>query len=317
VFKVKAANDDGIWNEDFASVNIIQGAYFYTTNWFYALVILIILALGVFGYSLKIRNFRIMNEQLAKQVEERTKDINKQKEELQRINSSKDKLLSIISHDLKGPLNSTKQMLGLLGSGHLSQEELKLLINNITQDVGVSVNLLDNLLNWAKSQMQGIKVATVKIDIYDMVKENFQLFNYNINTKNIQAVNHVPNDEIAYADYDMVKLVIRNLIANALKFTPEGGSISVATQRNGKFVQISVSDTGIGISEENQKNLFRVKETFTKIDQTKEAGTGLGLILSKEFIEKNGGSIWVESEKGKGSTFKFTLEINENELSTN
>lgn len=306
-FKVKAANDDGIWNEKYASVEIVQETYFYKTTWFYGVVALLVLALGVLGYSLKIRNFRIMNQELSKQVEERTSDLKKQKEELQKINSSKDKLLSIISHDLKGPLNSIKQMLNLLSSGNLSADELKYLIGNITQDVGVSVNLLDNLLNWARSQMQGIKVTTVKVDICEIACETFKLFNYNFNKKGIKQINNVPPGEFAYADCDMVKLVIRNLVANALKFTPEGGTISVTSQRNGQFVEVAVTDTGIGISEDEIENLFKVKEAFTKIDKSKEVGTGLGLILSKEFIEKNGGKIWAESKKGEGSAFKFTL----------
>ena len=308
-FKVKAANDDGIWNEKYSSLEIVQETYFYKTKWFYGLMGLLILALGVLGYSFKIRNFQIMNKELSKQVEERTSDLEKQKEELQKINSSKDKLLSIISHDLKGPLNSIKQMLNLLGSGNLSADELKYLIGNITQDVGVSVNLLDNLLNWARSQMQGIKVATVKINIHEIASETFKLFNYNFNKKGIKQINKVPAGEFAYADYDMVKLVIRNLIANALKFTPDGGAISITSQRNGQLVEVAVTDTGIGISEEEKVNLFKVKEAFTKIDQSKEVGTGLGLILSKEFIEKNGGKIWVESKMGEGSSFKFTLRL--------
>ena len=309
-FKVKAANDDGIWNEKYANLEIVQETYFYKTQWFYGLVGLFVFALGVLGYSLKIRNFRVMNRELSRQVEERTFDLKKQKEELQKINSSKDKLLSIISHDLKGPLNSIKQMLNLLGSGNLSADELKYLIGNITRDVGVSVNLLDNLLNWARSQMQGIKVATVKINLREIACDTFKLFNYNFNKQGIRQVNHVPSGEFAYADYDMVKLVIRNLIANALKFTPEGGTISVNSKRNGNFVEVAVTDTGIGIAEDKIKNLFKVKEAFTKIEDSNEVGTGLGLILSKEFIEKNGGKIWVESEKGKGSTFKFTLLLN-------
>lgn len=305
IFKVKAANEDGFWNEAYASIEIKQRAHFYKSKWFYGLIGLLLLAFGVFAYSLKIRNFQIMNKELAKQVAERTKDLKTQKEELQKINSSKDKLLSIISHDLKGPLNSIKQMLNLLSSGNLTAEELKYLIGNITQDVGVSVNLLDNLLNWARSQMQGIKVAKVEINIFEIVEENFQLFNYNLNKKKIQHQNKVPTQAIIIADYDMIKLVIRNLIANAIKFTPEEGRITVGCTQNAQQTQICVSDTGIGISKENQENLFKVKETFTKIDESKEVGTGLGLILSKEFIEKNGGEITVESEKGKGSTFRI------------
>ncbi len=313
LFKVKAANEDGVWNDAYASIEITQNAHFYKSKWFYGLIGLLLLALGVLGYSFKIRNIQLMNKELARQVSARTKDLKTQKEELQKINSSKDKLLSIISHDLKGPLNSIKQMLGLLSSGNLTAEELKYLIGNITQDVGVSVNLLDNLLNWARSQMQGIKVTTVKIDVFEIVDENFKLFNYNFNKKKIVNRNNVPKDAIVYADYDMIKLVIRNLIANAIKFTPEEGQITVGCIQKVANTEICVSDTGIGISKENQENLFEVKEAFQKIDGSREVGTGLGLILSKEFIEKNGGTITVDSVKGKGSTFKICLP-NQNNL---
>ncbi len=316
IFKVKAANEDGVWNESYASIEITQNAHFYKSKWFYGLIGLLLLAFGVLAYSFKIRNIQSMNKELARQVAERTIDLKSQKEELQKINSSKDKLLSIISHDLKGPLNSIKQMLGLLSSGNLTAEELKFLIGNITQDVGVSVNLLDNLLNWARSQMQGIKVTSVEISLFELVDENFKLFNYNLNKKNIKHQNNVPEDISVLADYDMIKLVIRNLIANAIKFTPEGGQITVGCIQNVVTTEICVSDTGIGISKENQENLFKVKETFQKIDGSKEVGTGLGLILSKEFIEKNGGTITVDSEKGKGSTFKISLPNNSKEVET-
>ncbi len=307
-FKVRAANDGGIWNEDFKSIKLTKEAYYYQENWFKALLGLFLLALAVALYLFQVWGFKSKNVELAKQVEERTKDINTQKEELEKINASKDKLLSIISHDLKGPLKSIRQILSLMSSGHVSQDEFKSLTDNLQQDVGSSVNLLDNLLNWSKSQMQGIKVTEVEIDLYQMVDENFKLFKSTLDKNNLAYINNITEGEIVLADFDMVKLVIRNLIANAIKFTPQGGEIKVFSEPRGRFSEISITDTGIGMTNTEKAKIFEVKESFTKIAERSESGTGLGLILCKEFVEKNGGTIRVESKKGKGSTFTFTLK---------
>ncbi len=309
IFKVRAINDGGIWNKDFKSIKLTKQAYYYQENWFKALIGLFLLALAVALYLFQVWGIKSKNVKLAKQVEERTKDINAQKEELEKINASKDKLLSIISHDLKGPLKSIRQILSLMSSGHVSQDEFKSLTDNLQQDVGSSVNLLDNLLNWSKSQMQGIKVTEVEIDLHQIVSENFKLFQSTLGKNNLAHMNNITEGEIVLADFDMVKLVIRNLIANAIKFTPQGGEIKVFSKPNDKFLEIFVADSGIGMTNMQATKVFEVKESFTKIADRSESGTGLGLILCKEFVEKNGGTIRVDSKKGKGSTFTFTLKI--------
>ena len=307
-FKVRAANDGGVWHEDFKSIKLTKEAYYYQENWFKALIGLVLLALAVALYFFQVWGIKSKNLKLAGQVKKRTEDINAQKEALERINASKDKLLSIISHDLKGPLKSIRQILSLMSSGHVTQDEFKSLTNNLQQDVGNSVNLLDNLLNWSKSQMHGIKVTEVEIDLHEIINENYKLFKSSLDKNKLSYTNEVPVGEIALADFNMIKLVIRNLIANAIKFTPQGGKISIFSNTKGTFLEVSVSDTGIGMTNIEKEKIFEVKESFTKIAGRSEAGTGLGLILCKEFIEKNGGTIKVNSQKGKGSIFTFTIK---------
>ncbi len=307
-FKVRATNDGGIWSQDFKSIKLTKEAFYYQENWFKALLGLFLLALAVALYLFQVWGIKSKNLKLAEQVKKRTENINAQKEALEKINASKDKLLSIISHDLKGPLKSIRQILSLMSSGHVTQDEFKSLTNNLQQDVGSSVNLLDNLLNWSKSQMHGIKVTAVEIDLHEIINENFKLFKSSLDKNKLSYTNEVPVGEIALADFDMIKLVIRNLIANAIKFTPQGGKISICSNTKGTFLEVSVSDTGIGMTNMETIKVFEVKESFTKIAERSESGTGLGLILCKEFVEKNGGTIRVESKKGKGSTFTFTLK---------
>jgi signal transduction histidine kinase len=269
--------------------------------------------MGYGGYKLRVRNLKKMNIQLLKQVHERTRDIasqtkaiEKQTEELKRLNSIKDKLFSIISHDLKSPLNSLVGILKLLNVGSLSQEELRTLTGKLEVEVEGLSAMLTNLLSWAKTQMKGISAKPVNIDLKELVDENIQLASSDARKKNIEIKNHISNTG-AYADKEMVNLVFRNLISNAVKFTDQEGQIEIKAKSNGEFVRISVKDNGLGISEDNAAKLFSDEEHYSMLGTSREAGTGLGLLLCKEFVEKNGGKIWVESELGKGSNFMFEI----------
>ncbi|MGZ2369465.1 sensor histidine kinase [Ancylomarina sp. YFZ004] len=225
------------------------------------------------------------------------------------MNATKDKLFSIIAHDLRSPFNS------ILGFSELLIENLKdfeisesekyvRFINSSAQNTLV---LLDNLLNWAKSQTGQIAFNPQKISLSSLISEVIEQSNSAAIAKEISLI-HKQADEIeAYADEDILKTVLRNLISNAIKFTKVGGCINIVVITEQKHVEISISDNGIGINEEKLKTLFNISSNTTSLGTANEKGSGLGLVLCKEFVEKLGGSIWVESEERIGSNFKFTL----------
>jgi len=228
---------------------------------------------------------------------------------LKELNATKDKLFSIIAHDLRSPFN------GILGFSERLKENIKdieksekyaAIINSSAKNTLI---LLDNLLHWAKSQTGQINYKPTKIVLSSIIEEIIELSNSQAKIKNI-AINKAKSDEIeVYADEDMVKIILQNLISNAIKFTKTGGSINVVVITKQNHVEISISDNGIGINEEKLKTLFNISSNTTSRGTANEKGSGLGLVLCKEFVEKLGGKIWVESEKGKGSDFKFTLPL--------
>lgn len=245
-------------------------------------------------------------ERLENEVRLRTEEIKKQKDQLEESNAIKDKLFSIISHDLKGPLNSLKGTLAIWQMGALKPEELKQLTGNIEEQLQQTSEFMDNLLQWAKSQMQGEVVRPEKATVKSLVQLSTDLLQPEFNKKGIILKTNVPDDCEVYADPAMTLTVIRNLVSNALKFTLPGGKVEIDAVRDKKKVSISVKDTGVGISAKSLQQIFTLQSVTTS-GTREEKGTGIGLVLCREFVEKNGGFIEVESEEGKGSVFRFTL----------
>jgi signal transduction histidine kinase len=162
---------------------------------------------------------------------------------------------------------------------------------------------------WARTQQGKIPFKPQILSFKDICKDTIEILTPNANAKNI-TINYSPSDEIRiFADIDMLKTVLRNLVSNSIKFTNSGGSININAKRNSENITISISDDGVGIAHDELKKLFDISEVLTTTGTAKETGTGLGLLLCKEFVEKHGGKIWVESEVGKGSDFKFTLPV--------
>ncbi len=274
----------------------------------------------------------LFNTQLKHQIAEQlSADLQESENQLKMNIATKDKLFSIIAHDLKSPFHS---ILGL--SDHLmdkmdgSEDALnKRVITHINSSAKSTLVLLDNLLNWSKTQTGQTTITLEKQNFSSIIQEIFELSNSVAKDKNI-VLNFLEKEEIiVHADLNMVKTILRNLISNAIKFTKSNGEINVYASQNDRFIEITVSDNGVGIDEETQNKLFKLetnKSTYgTEETQNKlfkletnkstygtenEKGSGLGLILCKEFVEKHGGEIWVESELGKGSAFKFTLPLN-------
>src|SRR5690606_36547763 len=234
------------------------------------------------------------------------KDMERRSEELERLNEVKDKFFSIISHDLRSPINALAGLLDLLDKGAIKPEELPNHIRELKSRFNHTRTLLNNLLDWTLLQMDKLNVQANKIDLHRIVDENIQLIS-SVQSKKIKLINEVPMDAIAFADSNTVNLVIRNLMTNALKFTNDGGKVVIGALEVGAEWHIYVSDNGIGMNDEVMKILFDKTAPYTTRGTANEKGTGLGLILCKEFVEKNGGRIWVESKPGHGSKFTFSL----------
>lgn len=245
-------------------------------------------------------------------ITERKKQIEKLQQyadELKNLNVSKDKFFSIIAHDLRSPFN------GLLGFStvlleelhDLTSAEIKEYAGYIHTSAKTVYNLVDNLLQWSRIQTGRIEYQPIKIDLYEEVYKSLELFNSNAIAKRIKLFNEIEPNTFISADQNMLRSILQNLISNGIKFTKSGGSIKISSKEKDKFIQIEISDTGIGIEMKNIAKLFRIDSQFSNLGTSNEEGTGLGLILSKELVEKNKGQIWVKSTLKKGTTFFFTL----------
>lgn len=227
------------------------------------------------------------------------------------LNSTKDRLFSIIAHDLRNPFHAVSGFSELLIRDYkkISQEKIDKYLDLINR---ASVNgylLLENLLQWSRAQTENISFDPISFNLLDCSDEVIQLSETEATRKNIRLIQTVSKEVMVFADENMVKTILRNLISNAIKFTNESGEIIISAIVNNSLVEIGVADNGVGISPENVKLLFYIDTNVSTKGTAMESGTGLGLILCKEFVERNSGKIWVESEPGKGSTFIFTLPV--------
>jgi len=237
---------------------------------------------------------------------EHQNEMKKRSLELEQLNQVKDKFFSVISHDLRSPINSLSAILDLMAKNQIRPEELPHLTQELQLQFNHTKTLINNLLDWTLLQMDKLRIQPTKIHLKDVVDDNFKLLS-SLHIKAIKLTNLVPNDVYAHADLNMISLVLRNLILNGIKFTEAGGEIKVNAERQGEELIVSVQDNGVGISPEVQKILFEKTTGYSTRGTANEKGTGLGLILCKEFVERNGGKIWLNSEEGKGSTFFFTV----------
>jgi two-component system sensor histidine kinase/response regulator len=232
-------------------------------------------------------------------------------EQLRELNASKDKFFSIISHDLRSPFTALLGYIDLLGKQveHVSRTALKEYITKLSISAERLYALLENLLTWSRLQRGVMEYAPEQFDLKEIVDDMVELFTSNAEQKQIRLTSSVQETLVVYADYAMVNTIMRNLVSNALKFTPTSGNITIAARYDTHDVEIAVSDTGNGMSPETMAKLFRIDGHPTTTGTAGETGTGLGLILCQDLVQKNGGKIWVESKVGKGTTFRFTLPI--------
>jgi len=262
--------------------------------------------------------FRLLLKQ--KVLQRKNNEIHKQKEiitekvtllesrssELAELNTLKTKLFSVVSHDLRSPMYALRNLFRNMHQKNVPAEDVKNVVPEVLMDLNYTIGLMENLLQWSKTQMQSSTAKQEELELSKMINEVLQLLHLQAEAKQIYIENKNNAPVYVYADKDMVNLVLRNLLSNAIKFTPNQGYIEVGVNEVSSFVEIYVQDTGVGISKEaiqkiNESNFYTTKGTLS------ESGTGLGLMLCKEFLHKNGGQMHIESEPGKGSVFSFTL----------
>ena len=251
---------------------------------------------------LRLKELEELNAHLEILVDKRTK-------ELISVAATNAKFISIIAHDLRSPFASIIGVLEILKVS-LNQQNM----NDIENYIDIAYNsanrtliLLDNLLAWTISQNKEKNFNPVKINLYELLREEIENITTSARQKQITLNYSIAHDLNITADLQMAKTIIRNLISNAIKYTNTGGEIAMSAIEGNEFVEISIKDNGIGISPEIQKNLFKIEAFHSTSGTNNEKGSGLGLVLCKEFVELHGGKILLESEPGKGSEFKFTL----------
>lgn len=301
-----------------------------------AIFLLLLIIFGILYYRYRIRDkankvLTLKNEEINQQkaeieaqrdyIEQKNKEISdaltqiqKQKEQLEEVNQSKDRFFSIIAHDLRSPINSLLGFTNLLSNyaDAMTTDEVKKISNDLNRSLQNVLQLIEDLLTWARSQMNKVDFKPENVSINQIIREDLELSTILFQKKDISLKTEVEPNLYAFADGDHVKFVLRNLITNALKFTNRNGEVCINASNKGKFIQIDVKDNGVGMPAEFKEKLFKMDTVKSTSGTDNEKGTGLGLLLCKEFIKKNGGDIWVESKEGEGSCFSFTLIKTEN-----
>lgn len=261
---------------------------------------------------------RILAEQI-QLVDEKGREIHaqnqllqKSEKELKASNKVKDKFFSIISHDLKGPIGAMGVYLEALSEdvNSFSKEELKIFATRMLESVNNLTELMENLLEWSRSQTGVIQFNPVEFSLHKAINFNLRLIEDRAEKKNISVTTELPDEINVFADRNMVDFIVRNILSNAIKFTPNNGKVKISAFQNDNYVEIAIADNGIGIPKEDRTRIFKTTEHITTYGTADEKGTGLGLILCKEFVEQNRGSIWLSSEVGNGTKVTFTLPAN-------
>ena len=237
------------------------------------------------------------------------REIIKQTEEIKKINQTKDRLYSVIAHDIKSPFSNISMLISTLAEGYLQpgSEEYEEILQSINSSTQETYALLENLLQWTRSQTGTLERSPEPLSLEEIIAKATRFLGPHAKKKDISLTYDVPADLTIEADRNMMQSVFQNLINNALKFTNEGGQVTVTGKKQGDKVTVEVQDNGIGIAEENLKKLFDDKGQFTTRGTGDEKGSGLGLILVSDFVEKNYGTIDVKSKEGEGTSFIVTM----------
>jgi signal transduction histidine kinase len=283
--------------------------------WIAFFVVLGIL-LTVWGIVLHKNNKQkqLLNKQLIRKNEsiaERNAMIEKQNIKLNELNESKNQLLSIIGHDMRGPINNIKAILEIIRRGGLGESDQRRVFDDLYRTINAVSGTMNNMLSWASSQLNGIQIQPVRVQISEVVDSLTEFYNQSAKEKEIELIHHRDEEVYAWFDIDHLKTALRNVLSNAIKFTNRRGKVTINYKEEDGYVQLIVADTGIGIAADDIKDVFRFSGRSKSIGTNNEKGTGIGLMLSKEFIESNGGKIEVISEIGVGSEFILILPVAE------
>jgi signal transduction histidine kinase len=264
-------------------------------------LLLLVLLMFVLFYSNQLK--RRAHDRLA----EKNREIQQQAFELASINDTKDKLFAIISHDLRGPLASLRGLVNLVEGPGLTQEEFQYASQVLKQNLDSVQENLENLLYWAQSQLKGLQVNPEVVSVKHVADSTIGLYTEAAKGKHVTITNNLDESLRVRVDSNHLRMIFRNLLSNAIKFNGQAGHITINQKIHDEFVDISVSDSGVGMTDEDVIRLFKADTHFTKPGTNQEKGVGIGLMLIKEFIERNGGTIAVSSKEGKGTSFTFTL----------
>lgn len=258
------------------------------------------------GYQFRILAKHKALEEKNEQIQQQACKIEEDAAQLKEINALKNKLFTIISHDLKAPMYGLRNLFNNVQQGNMPAAELKKAVPDVLKDLNYTVSLMENLLQWAKAQMEIEAVYPQEINLSESITEVLQLLRLPAISKQISIKNNIKPNIYGYADRDMLSLVLRNLLSNAIKFTPQNGNISVGIHEHPSFIEIYIQDNGTGICPEALIKINK-SEFYTTNGTASETGTGLGLMLCKEFLARNGGELHIESARETGSIFSFTI----------
>ena len=327
-FRVRGSNSDGKWNEEGKSLKIFISPPWWRTIIFYVLTSLFVVILFILYIRNREKKLLLEKSLLEKKVNQRTKDLfstNKelkekqaelelkqeeiytQNENLEELNATKDKFFSIIAHDLINPFNIIMGYSNLLKSNYYDfpDDKRKFFINEIDKSSKNTFDLLKNLLDWASTQQGKIKIQKEKLNLFSVVNNGIKPLISCAEIKEILIKTDISKNIYINADSETILIVINNLVSNAIKFTPKGGEILINTETNKDKIILCIKDTGVGMTKEILDNLFRIDKSYSTRGTNDEKGTGLGLFLVKEFIEKNDARIFAESKVDEGSIFKL------------
>jgi signal transduction histidine kinase len=276
-------------------------------------IVIAVFSIIIYRQSRKNKKANDLLRKKNKEIEKQKDALSNQAEELRVANATKNKFFSIIAHDLKNPFNQLmgNSQLLLEKWDHSNKSDLKRFVEDINDATERGYNLLVNLLEWSRALTGRLKIEPQQLYLNDIIQQTIFLLKPNADQKQINLKNELKEDFMAYADPNTVTTAIRNLVSNAIKYTENSGEVKIYGTSNNKHVTLYIEDNGIGISEKDHHKIFSIDKEFSKKGTHAESGTGLGLLLCKEFIEKNGGTINFTSKEGEGTTFYFTLKKGE------
>jgi signal transduction histidine kinase/ligand-binding sensor domain-containing protein len=323
VFKVNGTNNKGLWSTKHAELIIIIVPPFWQTWWFIVICVFLVAGILFYAYYRRINTIQEQKELLEKEVKARTSDLEKvnnelkkSEDELRESNNSKDKFFSILAHDLRGPFGGVIGLSEILVEDidELDKQEIKQLSHDINELLHEQFILLENLLGWSRIQMNKYYYEPESINLSEIADRVARFLSNNAKSKEVSIVSEVPDKIYVIGNSTMILSIVQNLIANAIKFTNGGGTINLIVLRKDNFAEIIVEDNGVGMNEETLSKIFKTDILKSTDGTAKEKGSGLGLMLVKEFVVKMDGDVKVESELGKGTKFTVKIPLSEENI---